>query len=268
MPCFSVTDRIVSSELEVVRVQCDGHDGPRLAEERAESDRVWLVTQGAFELRDRMSRRALEPSTMMVFPRGHLFTVRHPCGADVCLSFRGPLVEALTAEGASGHTPASAAHAGLLAEVASWRLGQRDELALAESFCAAVSAPGAAASTTPARQARRERELADELAYQVRLHHAEPTQLAELAASVGVSAFHACRVFRRVTGHAMHELRAEVRLRHALALVLDSSLDLAELAVATGFSSQSHLTNRFRARFGTTPARARRHPHLLSAGRS
>jgi AraC family transcriptional regulator len=69
-------------------------------------------------------------------------------------------------------------------------------------------------------------------------------------------------VFRAATGTTIHGFRRELRLRHALARMLDSRDSLTEIAAATGFASQSHLTNLFRARFGVTPARAR-----TSAGR-
>ena len=37
----------------------------------------------------------------------------------------------------------------------------------------------------------------------------------------------------------------------------ENEAKLAEIAAATGFASQSHLTNLFRARFGITPGRVR-----------
>lgn len=262
MPHFHVTNRVSTSELEVVRSSCDGCDRPGLAEEMTEGARVWLVTSGAFELRDGAARRALDPSTLMVFPARHLYTVRHPCGGDVCLSFRGPLAAQLAAHGASHHHPDAAAHARLLAEVMAWRRGHGDALALAEAFCELGTAPTPAPPSSSL-AARRERALAEELAFLIRLHHTEPLELGDLAERTGTSVFHACRVFRRTTGQSMHQLRAELRLRHALALLLDSSMELADLAAATGFASQSHLTNRFRDRFGTTPARARREPRSL-----
>src|SRR5207245_2425709 len=127
-----------------------------------------------------------------------------------------------------------------------------DELALAEALCAA-----AAPDPAPRAASRRERELADELAFALRVRFAEPTSLAALADRAGVSIFHACHVFRRATGGTIHAFRRELRLRHALALLVDGRAPIADVAAETGFASQSHLTNRFRARFGVTPARAR-----------
>jgi AraC-like DNA-binding protein len=69
--------------------------------------------------------------------------------------------------------------------------------------------------------------------------------------------FHTCRVFRATTGYTIHGFRRELRLRHALARILDGGGTLTTIAADTGFASQSHLTNLFRARFGITPAKAR-----------
>lgn len=58
------------------------------------------------------------------------------------------------------------------------------------------------------------------------------------------------------TGQTIGAFGRELRLRHALALILDGARSLAEVALATGFASQAHLTAQFRARFGVTPRRA------------
>jgi len=54
------------------------------------------------------------------------------------------------------------------------------------------------------------------------------------------------------------------RLASALDAVLDSSAELAGIAMETGFSSHSHLTARFRTAFDITPSALRR---AASAGR-
>lgn len=88
--------------------------------------------------------------------------------------------------------------------------------------------------------------------------------LAEIAAKVGVSPFHLHRVFKRVVGLTIHEFRDRMRLRAAFVEMLDSAMPLALIASRAGYSSQSHFTDAFRARFGVPPARARR---LVASGR-
>lgn len=254
MPRFAITPVAETRDLRAIRAECDGCDGPRVGEEQVGSCRIWMVTAGCFELRDRAGRHAVDPAALFVFDAGHAFTIRHPCGADTCVAFSGPLADAIAARGAGARTPAPDAHAALLRELAAWRRGERDELALAEALCAAAS-PEPDCATAPT---RRERALADELAFHLRVRYAEPASLASLADAAGVSPFHACRVFRRATGAGIHAYRRELRLRHALAMLVDGVAPIADVAAETGFASQSHLTNRFRERFGVTPARARR----------
>jgi AraC-like DNA-binding protein len=57
----------------------------------------------------------------------------------------------------------------------------------------------------------------------------------------------------------------EVRLRHALAWLLDSAEPVAQIAAGAGFASQAHLTTRFLRRFGVTPAACRRQGRIGAA---
>lgn len=59
-------------------------------------------------------------------------------------------------------------------------------------------------------------------------------------------------------GTTFVELVRKRRLARAQELLRDSHLPLAEVALASGFSDQSHLTRHFRLAFGVTPARYRR----------
>jgi len=241
MPRFRVTRAVTTRDVSAIRAHCDGCDPARPCDEHTVRASLWLVTRGAFELRDRRGRHAIDPAQAIVMPRHHAFQIRHPAGPDTCVAFRGPLIEALAGDGARLIPLAAGDLAALLAGVA-----DRDELALAEAL--AGLAPVAAAP---------DRDLSAAVAHAVRTRFAEPTSLGELAAATGYSVFHACRVFRATTGTTIHGFRRELRLRHALARILDDTAPLTEIAAATGFASQSHLTNRFRARFGVTPARAR-----------
>ena len=83
-------------------------------------------------------------------------------------------------------------------------------------------------------------------------HYAERVTLAMLAAEAGLSPFHLARVFQRATGMPPHVYLESVRVGHAQQL-LAAGQPLAEVAYATGFSSQSHFTSRFRQSIGVTP---------------
>jgi AraC-like DNA-binding protein len=74
-----------------------------------------------------------------------------------------------------------------------------------------------------------------------------------LAAEARMSSWHFLRVFRRETGATPHLYVLQRRLARARQL-LEAGEMPAEVAAATGFSDQSHLTNRFRRTYGVTPA--------------
>ena len=91
------------------------------------------------------------------------------------------------------------------------------------------------------------------------LRDAERLTVAELADAVGLGAsqFHA--LFRRKTGKAPAEMLADIRLDHAGALLRNTTLPIAEIALVVGFSDQTALTRCFRRRCATTPDAVRRH---------
>ena len=81
----------------------------------------------------------------------------------------------------------------------------------------------------------------------------EDLALDALAAEARMSSWHFVRVFRRETGATPHLYVLQRRLARARAL-LEAGESPADVAAATGFSDQSHLTNRFRRTYGVTPA--------------
>lgn len=245
MPQFRIRTAVRGRDLTVVRALCDGCDAPRVRDEHVPEPRLWLVTAGVFELRDRAGRHVMDPTTAVVLPEGLPFTIRHPAGPDTCMSLRGPLVEELAADGPRELRLSALRHAALIGAVA-----REDELAIAEALVGIVDEPARGGQA-------RDRRIAQRIATAVRFGYATNASLGELAAAAGASVFHACRVFRRATGMTIAGYRREVRLRHALAQLLDGDLALAEVAAATGFATQSHLTNQFRARFQRTPGRVR-----------
>jgi len=82
---------------------------------------------------------------------------------------------------------------------------------------------------------------------------ADPLRLQDLAAEAGFSPFYFARAFKATTGLSPHQYVLERRVERAKHLLRHSSLSLAEIAMACGFSSQSHFSSQFRARVGVTP---------------
>lgn len=81
-----------------------------------------------------------------------------------------------------------------------------------------------------------------------------PLSLGELAADVGLSAFHAARLFTQAARMPPHAWRNQVRLQRALA-PLREGVTVADVAAACGFTDQSHFTRHFRRMFGVPPGR-------------
>jgi AraC-like DNA-binding protein len=104
-------------------------------------------------------------------------------------------------------------------------------------------------STAPAPADRRDAGLARLV--RARLDDDQPT-LEALARELGTHPSQLVRVFRREYGLPPHRYVVGRRLDDARRLLLDGR-PIAEVAAATGFHDQSHLTRHFRALLGTTP---------------
>jgi AraC-like DNA-binding protein len=81
----------------------------------------------------------------------------------------------------------------------------------------------------------------------------DPPSLVELAAMSGVSQFALLRAFSRETGLPPHAYLNQLRVRRAR-LLLDDGLAPADVAAATGFADQAHLTRHFKRVVGVPPA--------------
>jgi AraC family transcriptional regulator len=79
-----------------------------------------------------------------------------------------------------------------------------------------------------------------------------------LAAQAGISVRYFARVFRRHFGDPPHRYVLKRRIERARRLLRSTDLPVVEIALTTGFSSQSHLTAAFKKSVGVGPARYRR----------
>jgi len=86
---------------------------------------------------------------------------------------------------------------------------------------------------------------------------AQPLTLADLAGQASLSEFHFARMFRQSMQMAPHQYVMQRRMEKAKVLVRSTRQPLTEIALACGFSSASHFSNRFRAATGLTPSQLR-----------
>jgi AraC family transcriptional regulator len=84
-------------------------------------------------------------------------------------------------------------------------------------------------------------------------HLAQSLSLDMLAQQVGFSPYHFTRLFRQTTGESPHQFVLSQRLDVAKRLLKETDMPLPHVALEVGFPNQSHFTQAFRRRFGTTP---------------
>ena len=88
-------------------------------------------------------------------------------------------------------------------------------------------------------------------------HFDQKISLDSLAAMVGLSRDHFARAFHQSMGMPPHSYLLRRRLDHVEQLLKDTQLPLSQIALATGFSDQSHLARHFRRQTGMSPSHAR-----------
>jgi AraC-like DNA-binding protein len=82
--------------------------------------------------------------------------------------------------------------------------------------------------------------------------------LKTLAEKVGLSRWHFARAFKQSMGATPHSYLMCRRLVRAQELLAETDLPLAEIALETGFSDQSHFSRRFREHLDVSPSMFRR----------
>jgi len=87
-----------------------------------------------------------------------------------------------------------------------------------------------------------------------------------LAKKAEVSEVHFRRVFQDAMGAPPHRYILAARLEQARKLLTMTALPISRIAEDCGFSSQSHLTERFRTAHAATPAEYRAHVHRAKTG--
>lgn len=89
-------------------------------------------------------------------------------------------------------------------------------------------------------------------------HIGDSLKVDDLAVFVGYSRSHFSRAFQRTTGDGPQRFILKRRICRARDLISEARSNLTEIAAATGFSSQAHMTKAFRDELGVTPSRYRK----------
>jgi AraC family transcriptional regulator len=223
----------------------------------------YFVIEGRCEQVHGRETRAVSPSTLVFHPAGEPHSNRwHGAGGRV---FHIDISQA-RAGSIRDHAPVLDGPAEFRGGVAPWlasrlyREYRRPEGAsplaleglaleiLAEASRQAVHAPDRA----PPRWLLRARDLLHD-------RFAENLSLDEVAAEIGVHPVHLARVFRRHYGCTPGDDVRRLRVEFACRRLATSDAPLIEVALAAGFSDQSHFTKAFRRQMRMTPGEFRRH---------
>ena len=85
----------------------------------------------------------------------------------------------------------------------------------------------------------------------------DPISPAQLATDAAMSTRQLERLFKRYLNRSPKRYYMEIRLARARNLLMQTEMSVIEVALACGFSSPSHFSKCYRARYGSTPYRQR-----------
>jgi AraC family transcriptional regulator len=96
-----------------------------------------------------------------------------------------------------------------------------------------------------------------ELDEYIRMRMGSTLTLGELAATLPVSRFHFCRIFKRATSMTPHAYVNEQRMQEARRLLVETGETISVISRRVGYRTQAHFAARFRRRWGMTPSECR-----------
>ena len=271
------TSWLCEPSLEVVGWRCPGMPGgPPSAAECPPVHELFLSRRGAHvrrvAARGVRATRALVADTSVIAcaPGGEAYRIVERTGgeerATVLLLGEALLREALTdvdpaaADVARPRLPAAMVPldaAAALAHDALVRAAREGDAVRAHEAALALVRHATAHDRTPprARPSARVREAAIAARLLMAARYAEPLTLGAIGTLVGgLSPWQLSRAYRATFGVGVHAHLRDLRLDAALERLREGARGLSPIALAVGFSSHSHFSSAFRARFGRTPS--------------
>jgi AraC family transcriptional regulator len=215
-----------------------------------------IVLDGTFDERVDAKTRRVVPGTLLMRPEGEPHSDRFGSGGGRCLNVEVRPQWLMRVREQAGALDRSAAHSGGPFAIVGRRLHAElvngDDLSplMVESLVLGLFADAAREERRGARAAppwllRAKERIDDDATAHV--------TLAALAEEAGVHPVHLATTFRRCFGRTVATYVRELRLELACRL-LGSGAPLADIALAAGFSDQSHFGRKFKQAIGVTPA--------------
>ncbi|MDE3154620.1 MAG: helix-turn-helix transcriptional regulator [Acidobacteriota bacterium] len=235
--------------------------GQRLVPRAGGHWRVVFVLRGGLLAPDRDGARPAPASTLIHLPPGAPCDWRAAAGGATCLAID---IDAgwMGRTGASGLRLAAAEfRGGLLGHLARRLYGEfrlRDEVSRLAIDSLMLGVVAEAIRRQDRLRAGRQPGWLHRVRELLHARFAEPLTLDEIAATAGVHRVHLARAFREWQSCTIGEYVRNLRLEFVCRELATSSAPLAELALAAGFSDQSHCTRIFKRHLGMTPGRYRR----------
>lgn len=87
----------------------------------------------------------------------------------------------------------------------------------------------------------------------IEAHLQDAIRLEDLAGTVSLSRYHFCRLFKQSVGTSPYQYILQQRVEKARQLLRRQELSLVDVALASGFASQSHFSRHFHQQVGVTP---------------
>jgi transcriptional regulator GlxA family with amidase domain len=88
-------------------------------------------------------------------------------------------------------------------------------------------------------------------------HYTEKVQISELSKLIHVCDDRMIRLFKEVTGETPIEYILNLRVEHALKLLMEDSLSIATISEQSGFGSATYMTRIFKQKLGVTPGKCK-----------
>lgn len=98
--------------------------------------------------------------------------------------------------------------------------------------------------------------IARALAY-LHAHYPEPIDAGSISRAAGLSRQHLTKLLRTHTGKTITEHLWELRAEKARALLVDTGLQVGEIAERTGFQNPFHLSRKLKQQYGAAPRELR-----------